>query len=45
MIDEYEEEITQLKAKVRKLQRDAEESLEQADILTREVNTLRTKQR
>ena len=43
--DEYEEEISQLKAKIRKLQRDAEEATEQADKLNHEVQLLRNKQR
>jgi hypothetical protein len=45
LIEENEEEITQLKNRIRKLQREAEESIEQADILNREVTTLRQKQR
>ena len=44
-IDENEEEITQLKNKTRKIQRDLEEANEQNEILNQNLVTLRTKQR
>jgi hypothetical protein len=45
VIDENEEEITQLKNKNRKMARDLDESNEQNEILTREIASLRQKQR
>ncbi len=44
-IDENEEEITQLKNKTRKIQRDLEEANEQNEILNQNLAALRTKQR
>ncbi len=45
VIDENEEEITQLKNKNRKMARDLDESNEQNEILSREIASLRQKQR
>ncbi len=44
-IDDYEEEITQLKNKNRKIARDIDELNEQNEILNREIAALRQKQR
>ncbi len=44
-IEENEEEITQLKNKNRKIQRDLEESIEQNEILNQNLVALRQKQR
>ncbi len=44
-IDENEEEITQLKNKTRKIQRDLEEANEQNEILNQNLAALRSKQR
>lgn len=43
LIDENEEEITQLKNKNRKLVRDLEEANDQNEILSRDLNSLRQK--
>ena len=43
-IEENEEEITQLKNKNRKIQRDLEESIEQNEILNQNLVALRQKQ-
>lgn len=43
LIDENEEEITQLKNKNRKLIRDLEEANDQNEILSRDLNSLRQK--
>ena len=45
IIDENEEEITQLKNKNRKVVRDLEEANEQNEILNRDLTALRQKQR
>jgi len=45
IIDENEEEITQLKNKNRKLARDLDESNDQNEILTRDLTSLRQKQK
>ena len=45
VIDENEEEITQLKNKNRKIARDIDELNEQNEILNREIAALRQKQR
>jgi hypothetical protein len=45
IIDENEEEITQLKNKNRKIARDLDEASEQNEILARELASLRQKQR
>ena len=45
IIDENEEEITQLKNKNRKIARDIDELNEQNEILNREIAALRQKQR
>jgi predicted RNase H-like nuclease (RuvC/YqgF family) len=45
LIDENEEEVTQLKNRSRKLARDIDELNEQNEMLNRELATLRQKQR
>lgn len=45
LLDENEEEITQLKNRIRKLVRDMEELNEQNDMVNRELASLRQKQR
>jgi hypothetical protein len=45
IIDENEEEITQLKNKNRKLARDLDESNDQNEILSRDLASLRQKQK
>lgn len=45
LIDENEEEITQLKNKTRKINRDLEEANEQNEILNQNLSTLRSKLR
>ena len=45
LIEENEEEITQLKNRNRKAARDIDELGEQNDMLTREINALRSKLR
>ncbi len=45
IIDENEEEITQLKNKNRKLARDLDESNDQNEILSRDLTSLRQKQK
>lgn len=45
IIDENEEEITQLKNKNRKLVRDIEEANDQIEHISRDLNTLRQKQK
>lgn len=45
LIDENEEEITQLKNKYRKATRDIEELTEQNEILNREIAQIRQKHR
>jgi myosin heavy chain 9/10/11/14 len=45
VIEEYEEEVTQLKNKNRKIARDIDELTEQNEILNREITTLRQRQR
>lgn len=45
LIDENEEEITQLKNKYRKATRDVEELTEQNEILNREIAQIRQKHR
>lgn len=45
LIDDNEEEVTQLKNRNRKLVRDIEELTEQTESLTKDLNSLRQKQR
>jgi hypothetical protein len=45
IIDENEEEITQLKNKNRKLARDLDEANDQNEIIIRDLNQLRQKQK
>ena len=45
LIDDNEEEVTQLKNRNRKLVRDIEELTEQNESLTKDLNSLRQKQR